>query len=82
MTRTIDLEDLVISCPSIHERLYWKVMYGPKSRIIMLASNIIKKTNNDFKVKAIQIFSQISHVFGFQHILYQFKGIENFLKND
>ena len=48
----------------------------------MFASNIIKKTNDDFKDKAIQIFSKISHVFGFQHIPYQFNGIKNFVKND
>ena len=59
------------SCPSFHEKLYWKAMYGPKSRIVMLASNIIKKANDDFKIKANLIFARISQVLGFQHITYK-----------
>ena len=62
------------SCPSFHEKLYFKTIYGPESRIAMLTSNIIKKANNDFKIKAIQIFAKISQVFGFQHITPQDKG--------
>ena len=37
------------SCPSFYVRLYWKAIYGPETRIALLASNIIKKVNNDFK---------------------------------
>ena len=36
----------------------------------MLALDIIKKANDDFKIKAIQIFAKISQVLGFQHITY------------
>ena len=50
------------SCPSNLVRLYWKAIYGPKSRIAMLASNIIKKADKDFKTKAIKIFAKISQV--------------------
>ena len=61
------------SCPSNLVRLYWKAIYGPKSRIAMLASNIIKKADKDFKTKAIKIFAKISQVLGFKHIYYQHK---------
>ena len=58
----------IISCPSVYERLYWKVIYGPKSRMALLASNIIKKAHYDFKSKSIQLFAKISSVLGFQHL--------------
>ena len=50
----------LIECPSAYERLYKKTIYGPQSRLIMLASNIIKKSPNNFKLKAKKIFSKIS----------------------
>ena len=59
------------ACPSFYVRLYWKVIYGPKSRMVMLASNILKKANDVFKPKALNIFAKISSVLGFQHISYQ-----------
>ena len=59
------------SCPSFYVKLYWKAIYGPRSRMAMLASNIIKKANNDFKIKATQIFAKMSHVFGFEHISFK-----------
>ena len=57
------------SCPSFLERLYWNAIYGPgpTSRIIMLASNIIKKAKFDSK-ETEKIFAKISSVLGFQHI--------------
>ena len=58
------------SCPSFYVKLYWKALYGPQSRMAMLTSNIIKKANDDFKIKSKQIFARISHVLGFQHISY------------
>ena len=61
------------SCPSFLTRLYWNTIYGPESRITMLASNIIKKVNDDFKIRALEIFTNISQVVGFQHINYQYK---------
>ena len=64
------------SCPSFHVRLYWKAIYGNKTRIAMLASNIIKKVNEDFKSKALQIFTKISQVLGFQQISYHSNGNE------
>ena len=35
-----------------------------------IASNIVRKANDDFKVSAQQIFAEISSVLGFQHISY------------
>lgn len=61
------------SCPSFHEKLYWKVIYGSvsrKSRMAKLASNVIRNSKDDFKVKAIKIFANISSALGFQHISY------------
>ena len=58
------------SCPSSYEKLYSKVIYGHKSEISMLASNILKRTKENFKVKALKIFEKIISVLGFQHISY------------
>ena len=67
----------IASCPSIYERLYWKAIYGPKSRIVFLASNIVKRANYDFKTKAIQLFEKISSVLGFQYISNDHMGNKN-----
>ena len=56
------------SCPLYFEKLYWKTIYGPDSRLSMLASNIIKIVEEDFKLKAQKIFAKITSVLGFQHI--------------
>ena len=56
------------SCPSNYVKLYWNVIYGPESRIALLALKILKKANIDFKKEALKIFSKISLVLGFQHI--------------
>ena len=64
----------VNACPSFYEKLYWKTFYGSKSGIAMLASNIIKKAKYDFRPKAIQIFSKITSVLGFQHIIFNHEG--------
>ena len=56
------------SCPSPIVRLYWRVMYGDKSRIALMASNIIKKVQDDLRIKARKIFGRITSVLGFQHI--------------
>ena len=66
------------ACPSFYVRLYQKAIFGPKSRIAMLALNIIKKANDGFKVKATEIFAKISQILGFQHISHQNKGNESF----
>ena len=58
------------SCTSFVEKLYMKVIYGPDSKISMLASNILKKAKGDFKVKALKIFRKIISILGFQHISY------------
>ena len=47
--------------PSYYERLYSKTIYGPQLRLIMLASNIVKKSPNEFKLKAKQIYSKMKH---------------------
>ena len=39
-----------------------------ESRIEILASNMIKKTEDDRKIKAIQVFEKITSILGFQHI--------------
>ena len=57
------------SCPnSYYLKLYWNVIYGPESRIAMLALKILKKANINFKKDALKIFSKISSILGFQHI--------------
>ena len=48
--------------PSYFERLYRETIYGPQSRLIMLALNIVKKSPNNFKQKADQIFSKITSI--------------------
>ena len=62
------------SCPSLDVKLYWEVIYGSESRMAKLASNIIRKAKDDFKVKAQQIFAKITSVLGFQHISYHNEG--------
>ena len=47
------------SCPSNFERLYWRPIYGPESRIAIASSNIVKKEKDDLKTKAIKIFTKI-----------------------
>ena len=61
------------SCPSFYERLYEKAIYGPKLRIAMLASKVVKKAKNIFKFFAQKIFAKISSVLGFQHLFYNQK---------
>ena len=70
------------SCPLVHENLYWQAMYGngPNSRIIMLASNIVKKAKKEFKEKALKLFAKVSSVLGFQHISYH-EGRNSLTKN-
>ena len=49
--------------PSYFERLYNKTIYdGPQSRLIMLASNIVNKSPENFKLKAKKIFSKIASI--------------------
>ena len=62
------------SCPSFYVKLYWKVIYVNESRTTKFASNIIRKANDGFKVKAQKIFAKISSVIGFQHITYHHEG--------
>ena len=62
------------SCPSFFEKLYWKALYGPKERMAMLTSNIIKKAKGDFKKIALNIFARVSSVLGFQHLSFHHKG--------
>ena len=69
------------SCPSFFEKLYWKVIYGPVSRISMSASNILKKAKGDSKVKALKIFEKIISVLGFQHISYHHEENKSVEKN-
>ena len=50
----------LIECPSEFVRLYKKTIYGPQARMILLALNIVKKSRNNFKLKAKKIFSKIN----------------------
>ena len=70
------------SCPSSYLKLYWKAIHGSKSRIAMLASNIIKIANGGLKKDALKIFAKITEVLGFQHITYHHEGNDiKFTKN-
>ena len=52
-----------LSTPTLDlERLYSKTIYGPQSRLIMLSSNIVKKSQSNFRLKAKQIFTKISSI--------------------
>ena len=54
---------ITLSTPTTDlETLYRKTIYGPKSRLIMLASNIVKKSENNLRFKAKHIFSKIYSV--------------------
>ena len=54
--------------PLGYEKLYSKTIYGgPPSRLLMLALNIFKKSSNNFKQKAKQIFSEISSILKIHH---------------
>ena len=66
------------SCPSFHEKLYWKAIFGngTKSRIVMLTSNVMRKAKDDFKMKATKIFARISSVIGLKHISFHHEGIQ------
>ena len=59
----------LLKSPSDYEKLYFKTIYGhgPPSRLLMLALNIFKKSNNNFKQKAKQIFSEISSILKIYH---------------
>ena len=62
------------SCPTFYVKLYWKLIYGNVSKMTKFASNIIRKSKDNFKARAKKIFAKISSVIGFQHISYQHKG--------
>ena len=69
------------SCPSFDLKLYWRAIYGKQSRISMLASNIINKANQNFKIKAGKIFAKLSSMLAFQHISSQSEELKNDSKN-
>ena len=62
------------SCPTFYVKLYWKIIFGNESKIAKFASNIIRKAEDGFKVKAQKIFKKISSVIGFQHISFHHEG--------
>ena len=47
---------------SYFERLYSRTIYGSKSRLILLASNIVKESPENFKLKANNINSKIASI--------------------
>ena len=62
--KSLDEMFLTLTEPtSFFERLYHKTIYGPQSRLIMLASNIVNKSPENFKLKAKKIFSKLSSIF-------------------
>ena len=65
-------------CPSEIVRLYWRVMYGNKQRIAIMASNIIKKVNENLRIKALKIFAKVTSVLGFQYITNYPAGNQSF----
>ena len=65
-------------CPSKIVRLYWRVMYGNKQRIAIMASNIIKNVNDDLRIKALKIFAKVTSVLGFQYITNYPTGNQSF----
>ena len=67
-------------CPSEFIRLYRRALYGPQSRIAILALNIAKKATNDLKIKAIKILAKITSLLEFQHISYNHEGNGSFEK--
>ena len=69
------------SCPTFYVKLYWKAIYGNESRIAKFASNIIRKANDGFKVKAQKIFARTSSVIGFQHISFHHEGNRSIAMN-
>ena len=48
--------------PSYFERLYNITIYGPQSRLILLASQIVSKSPENFKLKAKKIYSKIASI--------------------
>ena len=53
---------LTIIEPSYFERLYSETIYGPQSRLLMLALNIVNKSPNYFQLKAKKIFSKMTSI--------------------
>ena len=60
--------------------LYWNAIYGSQSKMAILAFNIVKKSKDDLKLKAIKMFTNIASMLGFQHISYN-QGNGSFEKN-
>ena len=69
------------SCPTFYVKLYWEIIYGNVSIISKFASNVIRKAEDGFKVKAQKIFAKISSVIGFQHISYYHEGNKSIAMN-
>ena len=62
--KSLDEMFLTLTEPtSFFERLYHKTIYGPQSRLIMLASNIVNKSPENFKLKAKKIYTKIAAIF-------------------
>ena len=77
ITEAAELFLALNSCPSFFEKLYWKIIYGPKQRIAMSTSNIIKKAKGDLKEEALNVFAKVSSVLGFQRVYFHHKGNES-----
>ena len=48
--------------PPYFERLYSEAIYGPKSRLMLLASNIVNTSPHNFQLKAKRIFSKMTSI--------------------
>ena len=74
----------LFSCPSFYEKVYWKAIFGPTSKMIKLASKILKKSEGKFEPRALNIFSKMSAVLGkpstLTFVFAQLSGFRNFYK--
>ena len=64
--------------PPFFERLYSETIYGPQSRLIMLASKIVNKSPNYFQLKAKKIFSKMTSLI-FKKYHFEIEIENNFL---
>ena len=70
------------SCPSKFVRLYWKAIYAKGSNnVIMATLTNLKKSNNDFKKDAMEIFAKVDSALGSKYLSSQRDGTQNIDRN-
>ena len=75
--KSLEMFSALSEISSYFERLYSRTIYGPQSRLIMLASNIVKKSPENFKLKAKQIYSNIASIIFWKYHDEKFKNGTN-----